>query len=391
MTNVLLNPTDLADGNIRIDAFCYQIDTSGTVINDLTPYFVQADSQVERDSCATEDAATARLNFIFTPEDIQSLFGQDTVPWSSMRLRPEVQINGTGEPIELGVFLPETPRLVADKYPLEFQVDCHDLIHALAEPTNGTVVLPGGATIGLEISSIFSPDFAQLVAPPPSMNVSQDIFNIPTPTKSARQWVIHENTTWLLIIDQLLESAGYLPPWTDRRGNLVSEEWVDPSAKPPELILTDASRTSNIALGASTRDDTYGVPNEFTFIATDFDPENTETPVLGNGIVKRSNLDRGPASQNVRGRVVASVQYVDAADQASLELIADREFLRSVTPARTLCLDIAPQPLPWHRGIVEVTISDLGIEREKYMVRSWTLPLDGADANLVMDKIDGVL
>ena len=398
MADTLEDLSRFTAGNYRIDVECHHVDFAGEVVRDLTPYFVQQGSIVERDSCATESALTARLNFIFTDAEILAEFGQATVPWSSMRLRPSITLVSldTGEaspPTNLGVMLPETPRVVADKYPHEFNVDCHDLIHAIAEPTNGTIQLPGGATIGIEITTFFGEDFAQISAPPAPMQIDAAVFDIATPTRSAREWVIDNDNTWLLIIDQLLESAGWIPPWTNRDGVLTSETWENPADKPIEMVATDDPRTSIIALGAGLKDDTWGVPNEFTFIATDFDPTATTTPVVGDGIVKRSNLNIGPSSQEARGRVVATVMRVDAADQASLEAIADRIFINRITPAKTLCLEVCPQPLPWHRGIVQVTSSDLGIEGETYMIREWSLPLDvdGNDARLVLDRVDGLL
>ena len=223
------------------------------------------------------------------------------------------------------------------------------------------------------------------------MRLASTIRDIATPTKSERNWVLDESNTWLYVIDQLLESAGWLPPWIDREGLLISEFWENPENKRVELSISDDPRTATIALGASLLEDTYGVPNEFTFIATDFDPDETSTPVVGSGIAKRSNTNIGPSSQEARGRVVASVVRVDAADQEALEAIADRIFLNSVTPAKTLCVEIVPQPLPWHRGIVEVTSRGLGIQQERYMIREWRLPLDGQNASLVMDRIDGIL
>ena len=391
MTNSLLSDPNATDGNYRIDFICEQVDEANEVVRDLTPWFITDGSQIERNSCATQDALTARLNFAFTREDIREVFDAETIPWQRMRLKVSMIVGDT-DPIALGVMLPETPKLMADQTPNVFAVDCHDVIHGLAEPTNGTLGIAGGTPIGLAIDSLFN---LETIAGSPSakplqLNRDFSLISIATLVRSDRQWVIDESTTWLLVIDQLLESAGWLPPWTNRDGTLTSQAWVSPINAPAELILDDDARTTVIQLGATTKLDTYGVPNKFTYISTDFNPDETQTPVVGNGITVRDNLSVGPSSQEARGRIIASVVRIDAADQQSLEDFADRDFLASITPAKTLCLNIAPQPIPWHRGIVDVTISDLDIIDQKYMIRNWTIPLDGADCYVVLDGIDAL-
>ena len=396
VTNILLTDPTVTQGSFQVDVRCESVDVNGVVLHDLTDFFIPEGSQLERNSCATQDALTGRLHFGFTREEIRDVFDADTVAWSQLRLRVSMRLaagDRVTDWVSLGVLLPETPSLMADQTPLLFAVDCHDVIHGLAEPTNGTLGIAGGTPVGQAIDSLFN---IETLAGSPSakpLQLQRDfaLQAISVPLKSDRQWIIDENTTWLLIIDQLLESAGWLPPWVNRDGVLTSAPWVAPSPGAQiELVLDDDPRTSVVALGAANKIDTYGVPNLFTYIATDFDPDATDTPVEGNGITTRANLDVGPSSQQARGRVIASVVRVDAVDQASLEAIADRDFLASVTPAKTLCLEVAPQPLPWHRGIVEVTINDLGIVGERFMVREWSMPLDGGDCRIVLDGISDV-
>ena len=361
-------------------------------LRDLTPYFIQDGCQIERDNCASMDHATARLSFSFTDEQVLEVFGVPEVPWSSMRLRPSMRLvshDGLGETdwYNLGVFFPETPIRRADQQPKVYDVDCHDIISAIAEPTGGTIFIPGGETVQTAIEGLFnlrSPGGdLQLLANVPRAFPRQIVGTVP----SDRQWVIDENTTWLLVIDRLLEMVGWRPPWVDSDGNLTSDRWVDPRLLPIDITLNDLPSASVITLGTSNKLDTFGVPNHWVFIRNDFDPEVSGAPSLEDGIVVRNNLDAGPSSQQARQRIVSSVQRVDVADQTSLELYADRVVLQDTIPSANLCLDIAPRPLPWHRGIASVTIRELGIVEDIFLISSWTLPLDGADAKLVMDGI----
>lgn len=358
---------------------------------DLSQWFAPSGCTIERDNCAPQDHATCRLTFIFADDEIQDVFGVPEIPWSSMRLRPSmklVSIEGRGETdwYNLGVFIPETPTRRADESPKVYDVDCHDLISMLSKDTGGTVIATGGQTVQTAIEGFFNlvgPDFPFPVVPDIPRAWARPIVG---EVISDRQWILDEDITWLLIIDQLLEMVGWRPPWVNEEGNLTSDRWENPEFLATDLVLTDDSRISNISLGASNKLDVFGVPNRWVFIRSDFDPES-EPPVVDNGIVVRNNENIGPSSQNARGRIASQVMRVDVADQAALEAFADRLTLRDRLPAKTLCVDICPQPMPWHRGIVDVTLRDLGYESERFIMRSWSLPLDGGDASIMMDGI----
>ena len=387
----------VAAGSYRVDTRVHQVVPSVRghfEIRDLTPYFSPDGCTIERDNCAGQDHATCRLTFVFTDAEVLDVFGVPEIPWSSMRLRPSmrlVSLDGHGETdwYDLGVFLPETPRRKADENPKVYAVDCHDLISSLALPTAGTFIGSTGASVVDVLGTLFetaTPDGLRLVPEIPVRWGYPDQRVLPGVLLTVRQWVIGEDTTWLLIIDQLLEMAGWRPPWVDESGTLTSEPWRDPNELPADLTLT-TTRDSVVALGASNQQNLFGTPNNWVFIRSDFDPEQEAPTVENGGIVVRRNTDRGPSSVQARGRVVSSVERVDAIDVAALRAYADRAVTMDVTPARSLCLDVAPQPPPWHRGIVDVTINDLGVVSERYLVASWSLPLDGGDMSLTMDSL----
>ena len=161
MTNLLLSdPTVTQGGLLRLDVRCHQVDNNGDVVRDLTDFFIPEGSVVDRNSCNTSDAVTARLNFGFTRDEVRDVFDADAVPWSSMRLRPSMRLgasdNSFTDWVSLGVFLPETPRVMADQTPKEYAVDCHDLIYGLSSATNGTLAIVGGSPVGQAIEALFN-------------------------------------------------------------------------------------------------------------------------------------------------------------------------------------------------------------------------------------------
>ena len=378
---------EVAAGSYRVETRCHQVEPATdrhVVVRDLTPWFVPDGSQIERDSCAIQDHATARLNFVFADDELAGIFGDDEIPWSSMRLRPSmrlVSLDGRGETdwYNLGVFLPETPHRSADENPKSYAVDCHDLIHTLGSATGVTVSVAAGQLIQIQLEELFAlqSSSGMLLLPTiPLMFPSR----IPVAFDTQRIWPIDQDVTWLLIIDQMLEAAGWRPPWITADGDLTSDRWRDPLSLDAEMVISDGD-ASSIALGASNKADTYGVPNRWVFVQV---VHYVDDPV---NVVTRDNISDGPSSQEARGRLVTSVQHVDVVDLSALEDFADRAVLADTLPQRTLCLDVAPQPLPWHRSVVEATISDLGLDQDKHLIRSWVLPLDGADASLILDGL----
>ena len=377
----------------------------GTRRGDLTPWFSPDGCTIERDNCASQDHATCRLVFTFTDEEVQEVFGVPEVPWSSMRLRPSMKLvshSGHGETdwYNLGVFIPEEPARNADENPKVYSVDCHDLISIAALPTAGTFVTVGatpnivdvlGTLYNVRLSGLsFAPNIPIRWGYPTQRP-------LPGQVPSQRQWVIGEETTWLLITDQLLEMAGWRPPWVDENGFLTSEPWRNSGGdRYVDILAADlnltATKESVISLGATNKEELFGTPNYWVFIRSDFDPESNAPSVENGGIIVAQNPDDGPSSIQARGgRVVPSVQRVDAEDAAALREYADRAILMDRTPAKSLCLEVAPFPPPWHRGIADVTIEDLGIRSERFLIASWTLPLDGGDMSLTMDSISNII
>lgn len=376
-------------GSFRLDVRCWRVDYDGLLAADWSDWLVVEGCSVERVSCDTFDPLTARLYFAAEPAFLVAL--EAAGGWSRVRLRLEVRVvslEGAGSSgwFGLGVLAPVAPVVLADQVPPVFSVDCHDLVHGLATPTGQSLSVPAGTALGSAIDGFFAG--VSRFRPVPIRRAAV-LSDLATPTLTSRQWLLDDSTTWLGVIDQLLESAGWLPPFTDEYGLLSSRPYRSPGAGAADLVLTDDSESSVVGLGAKLSVETYGVPNQFVFYSSNVGA-GVVSPVEGAGVVYRTNQSVGDSSVNARGWDLVAVFEVDAADQAALEAYADRVFVELVSPARSLCVSVAPQPLPWHRGTVDVSLAGLGIEAERFLVRSWVLPLDGRDASLVLDSVAGL-
>ena len=85
VTNILLTDPTVTQGSFRVDVRCDSVDVNGVALHDLTDFFIPEGSQLERNSCATQDALTGRLHIGFTREEIRDVFDADTVAWSQLR------------------------------------------------------------------------------------------------------------------------------------------------------------------------------------------------------------------------------------------------------------------------------------------------------------------
>lgn len=380
------------DVETRLERVAVKPDASGyDVLADLTPYLLPDDSRLERDSCDDQDCLTGRIAVALTDADSLAAFGTVEPPWSSMLLRPAMRLvsldgRGTTAWHNLGVVVPETPAIAAEEEPRVYDLDCHDLMTWLAEPTGRTVTVDAGTDIAAAIEGLFLSD-------PATQDVADYAPAVPrrfprpviAETPDERQWIIDDATTWHLVIDDLLEMAGFRPPWIDADGFLTSDLFEDPATAdlPVELAVTDDADVSNLGTGATAKLDTWGVPNRWRFINTAVDD-----PTEGAGILTIDNLADGPTSRAGRGgRVVPRTVRVDVADQRALQEYAQRVVVQDRTPQAVRCIEVAPQPPPWHRALITVTSAGFDLTAAKHLGRSWDLPFNGEDLQVVAEAL----
>lgn len=390
---------EVIQNSIRVEYWLHQIDRFDADSNrlpdlDLTPFVDRDRSAIRRDMCRVEDPLTADIELRIVDEQAIRLWGTTQPPWTAMRLRFSMRVwnLATGHDTgmwRLGTLIPESPSLMADQRPRSYAIGCHDIIYTLTSPTGGTLHIPGGVGVGDAIAGLFTDQF-DIGSAPNRIPIDGRFLNRLTALVPGEglNFMIKQEMTWLKVIDRLLDIAGWRPAWVNRDGFLTSEPWVNPTTLNKELTLDDTQGRSAIGLGATFKQDAFFATNRWHFTQSNVTPG--ETPSVENGgIVIVENEDDGPAAIKTRGYTRNAIYDIVVADNQSLQHYADRQIVADTIPVRQLCLKVKQMPFPWHRGIVEVTHKQLGIVAEKFFLRSWSLPMNGDDADIVLEAFEG--
>lgn len=293
-----------------------------------------------------------------------------TIEWHNQRLRPYMTISdllsGVSERFDLGIYLPETPSRTTGRTPMTFDVEAYDKLVILDHP-HGVAFT---ATAGDDVLTVIETILDGLDLPHAFDQSSSAV--IP----STRSWPLSSQNTTLTIINDLLASVGYRGLYVDRQGVFRSEPYRPPAERAPVWHYDATSTKAIIGAEISEEIDLFAVPNWWVFVRDD---PAQDAPSEGDGIYTVLNSTDGPTSISARGRVIRKVEYVDAADQASLVALGDQIVQRDRQPFAHLEFVAVPNPLHWHADSVTVTSSDLGLVGATFGEQSWSLPLDGGD------------
>lgn len=191
-----------------------------------------------------------------------------------------------------------------------------------------------------------------------------------------------DTTTWLDIINDLLDAISYRNLWVDQDGNYRTEPYQDPKTLPVEWPFdVQDEKTNLVGPERTSEQDVWSSANLWTFVRRDM----ATMPVEGDGIYTVANLDRGPSSQQSLGRVVRKTVYLDAVDQASLVAQGDRVVVEDTAAARKVTLQVDPLPTAGHLDVVQYVDGPISVKAE---VVSWVLNLDGSPGTWVLEVMD---
>jgi hypothetical protein len=236
-----------------------------------------------------------------------------------------------------------------------------DILLSLHDPVGDTYSVSAGANYIDTVVAILA-----------SRGLTATIEPSATTLQNTRVWAMDDDQTWLDICNGLLSAAGYRNMWSDEDGALRSDQYMPTVDRAAEWAYDATSARTIVGMDRAITADTFQAPNRWVFIRSN--PSGGAT-VAGNGIYEFENINSGPTSSSVLGRVVTKVERLEAASQADLVAQATAIIERDSGLDAILDLSTGPNPLHWHFDVVSYADVPALFLPAKYSARSWQLNL----------------
>lgn len=247
------------------------------------------------------------------------------IDWLSDEIRPEIRINGVWSP--LGVFLPTTVSRTRENGVTTVRVEAYDRAWRIKNnmPDDTKYISSGESYLG-QITNLLNDCGVRLISA-----TTKDA-NLPT----ERSWPL--GTSYLTIINELLQAINYNPLWFNSSGLAVLEpaEEVDVGNIAHEM---DSSNIKSLLLPSITTEaDIFNTPNRI--ICTCSTPDRSVLTARATN----TNPD-SPLSTVRRGRVIAKlVKVKDIFDSASLQAYANKLLRETMYTGETYTVETALFP-----------------------------------------------
>lgn len=256
------------------------------------------------------------------------------VDWLNARIRPVAIIeteDGQVSEFSCGVFVPSTP---VEKWTSEgrtWDVELLDKNSILDQD------VPADSS-GRPRTVSFQPGWNVLAAVKGviqwagELSPAIDYLSPSVYTTSPMTWDV--GTTYLKIINDLLESGNFFSLWVDNEGQYRTTPYTLPENRPTVYSLMapfDASGPSIMSPDWQRERDIYSIPNRFVAIGQG----DSETPAMTAYAVNTDSAS--PFSYPARGRWITQVETgVEAVDQAALNAYAARKLKIATSVSSTI-------------------------------------------------------
>jgi hypothetical protein len=241
-----------------------------------------------------------------------SLKDDGTINFLSDRIKPYVQVwvpaNGGWAEFPQGVFLLSTPEQGTDPTGsvVTRDVEAYDQCQVLLDDkVDGKYLLVAGTVITDALVTILL-----------SAGITQ--YNVAPSTKTLpvdREW--DTGTSKLNVVNDLTAMLNYYSIWFDGEGLAIASPYVLPSQAPSEYTYDD-SASGVIELGSPKRkQDLFSAPNKWVLTVSQADLTELKSIYINSN-------PNSPLSTVSRGRTITYAKQVEAADQATLDGLAQR-------------------------------------------------------------------
>ena len=247
-----------------------------------------------------------------------SFLPDERVNWLSDRIRAEMILDGVTYP--LGIFLPSTVQERVDTSTKFLQIEAYDLCWMVKDYATATA--PYCAVNSYYIQTIqsflLSAGVSQTLATASALKIGEQ-----------RAW--DAGTSYLDIVNGLLEEINYKPLWFNAQGLAVMEPKQEPTAANIRHVLSNADVRSMILPQITRETDVYDAPNVFICFCANPDRSTNRVATATNNNVN------SPLSVPRRGRSIVKIVKLNyIANQTELQAYADNLVLESMYAGETI-------------------------------------------------------
>lgn len=271
---------------------------------------------------------------------------------------------------DLGVYAMTTPTTPLGESVTTYEVQGYDRLYLLTRPVGDSYSVAAGTDYLQAILNAVAAAGLSGV----QLNAQAAGKTLPT----SRAWPLLQGegaTTWLRIVNDLLQAIGYRSLWADHAGTFRGEPYVALADRPAEWLF-DTGAYTIVGEERQLTEDTYAVPTRWVFVQQNRDLANP--PALNDGLYEYALPDADPMSAASRGLDWPRVAVVEAADQASLVARGNAAIAADRRVARKLTVTTAPFPLAGHADLFTYDDPDLG-PAQLVQASQWELDVLGAD------------
>ena len=195
----------------------------------------------------------------------------------------------------------------------------------------------------------------------------------------ARTWPA--GTPWLRVVNDLLHAAGMYSLWFDASGIARTRAYDDLSTRTPDVTYTG---DDFVLIPITEEAETTRLANQVVAVVND----PGQAPLSST----KTNADPdSPISTVTLGRTITKVIHADAADQATLDAIAENYLRNEAGLYRRGTLLTSIDPRREAREVYELTVDGV-YAAERWWARNWRVQLDiGAQQQHTLGKVERVV
>lgn len=288
--------------------------------------------------------------------------------WGTARVRPFLTFskNGVTARFNLGVFVLTTPSTTHGRTPKVYQVSGRDLTYLLDRQIADTyvVIADGAKTYMQALREVLA---ASGVGGTPMLDGTRQDTVLP----QAMVWGLTQAPRWLDVANDLMAGIAYTDVWNDHNGVFRARPVADDATRPIEWSFdTTDQATDLVAQGFAETYDGWNAPNVWRFVRTRL----AYQPFEGDGIFEWRNETEGLSAIAVVGERPKPVEFLDVADQATLEAEGWRIINADRRAERRFSINVDPLPIAGHMDVVALR-HDSAVY--KLQVASWQVSTSG--------------